>query len=177
MGFHFDGLHAVTHLSLCSQVNVLPNLAKPAKWIKEFCDRAKEVAPNYMRRTRRLRSVQAARGSVINHHPNLALTAVQIYGLVKSASLAKPTSTLTAGLPHFATNWPWVRGRDLRRAHVTLELRVLLARLWRASVAPAPAPCLPRQHISGLFASYGPASSNILFECQLRPLVDPSLHK
>ena len=120
----------MTHLSSSSQVEVFPNLAPPAKWIRERFERVKETVPNYMRpRYFALvisEAYKAARSSVIDQcsvfvssghafTQDLALTAVQMYGLVKSASLdpAKPTPALAAGLPHFTTNWARCWGRDV----------------------------------------------------------------
>ncbi len=111
-------------------MDAFPNLATPAKWIRERFERVKETVPNYMRpRYFALvisEAYKAARGSVIDQcsvfvssghafTQDLALTAVQMYGLVKSASLdpAKPTPALAAGLPHFTTNWARCWGRDV----------------------------------------------------------------
>ncbi|KAF8202559.1 glycoside hydrolase family 13 protein [Pholiota molesta] len=118
------------HERLSYQVDVFPKLAKPAQWFKERFDRVKKTVPNYMRpkyfgivvseayKAARRAVVEQCSDFVASGHAfthDLALTAVQMYGQVKSASLdpGKSTPSLAAGLPHFTTNWARCWGRDV----------------------------------------------------------------
>lgn len=114
----------------CSQTNRLPHLARPAAWFKGRFDRIKTSVPNYLRpkyfalviftayKAARRAVVEQCSEFILSGHDfthDLALCAVQMYGLVNSASLdpAKPTPSLAAGLPHFATSWARCWGRDV----------------------------------------------------------------
>ncbi|KAF8511839.1 glycoside hydrolase family 13 protein [Hysterangium stoloniferum] len=109
---------------------VLPNLRQPANWFKERFDRIKVDVPSFLRPKYFAMVVyeayKAARRAVIEQqdefvsdgHPfihDLALCAVQMYGLVQTASLdpEKPVPSLAAGLPHFTTGWARCWGRDV----------------------------------------------------------------
>ncbi|KDR65730.1 hypothetical protein GALMADRAFT_81520 [Galerina marginata CBS 339.88] len=118
------------HERMSHQVDNFPNIAKPAQWIKERFDRVKDTVPNYMRpkyfalviseayKAARRSAMEQCSDFVASGHDltqNLALCAVQMYGLVKSASLdpSVPTPSLAAGLPHFTTGWARCWGRDV----------------------------------------------------------------
>ncbi|KAF5316807.1 hypothetical protein D9619_006196 [Psilocybe cf. subviscida] len=118
------------HERLAYQSDIFPNLAKPAQWLKERFDRVQATVPNYMRpkyfalviaeayKAARRVAVEQCSDFVSSGHSftqDLALCAVQMHGLVKSASLdpAKPAPSLAAGLPHFTTEWARCWGRDV----------------------------------------------------------------
>jgi len=119
-------LRALTH----RQTGDLPRLAKPAAWLKARFDIINKTCPQFMRPKYFalviVTAYKAARKSVVEQcsefissgHSfthDLALAAVQQYGLVKSASIdpAKPVPSLAAGLPHFAAGWARCWGRDV----------------------------------------------------------------
>lgn len=108
----------------------MPNLAKPAQWFKERFERIKATVPPFLRpkyfalvvseayKAARRAVVEQCSEFVLSGHSftqDLALCAVQMYGLVNSASLdpGKPTPSLAAGLPHFAAGWARCWGRDV----------------------------------------------------------------
>ncbi|KAI0078663.1 glycoside hydrolase family 13 protein [Panus rudis PR-1116 ss-1] len=115
---------------LFKQSDTFPNLEKPAQWFQERFDRVKTSVPPFLRPKYFAivisEAYKAARRSVIEQcsefvasgHSfthDLALCSIQMHGQVQSASLdpAKPTPSLAAGLPHFATGWARCWGRDV----------------------------------------------------------------
>ncbi|KAG6335732.1 hypothetical protein ID866_3356 [Astraeus odoratus] len=115
---------------LSTQMDTFPNLAAPIQWFLERFQRIRGNAPPYLRpkffAIVIVEAYKAARRAVIeqcsefvsNGHDftqNLAMCAVQMHGMVKSASLdpGKPTPSLAAGLPHFSSGWARCWGRDV----------------------------------------------------------------
>lgn len=112
------------------ETDTLPHLAKPAAWYKERFDIIKATVPSFMRPKYFalviFEGYKAARRAVMEQMSDfilsgtefthdLALCAVQMYGLVKSASINpnKPVASLAAGLPHFTAGWARCWGRDV----------------------------------------------------------------
>ncbi|GAA5939281.1 hypothetical protein JCM1841_004844 [Sporobolomyces salmonicolor] len=112
------------------QTDVFPSLAAPAAWLKSRFDIIKKrVAPflrpkyfafviNVAFKAARDRALSQCsplirEGTAFTHA--LALTSVQMYGQVKSASLDahKTVPSLAAGLPHFTAGWARTWGRDV----------------------------------------------------------------
>lgn len=112
------------------QVETLPRLAKPAKWFKERLDSIKASSPPFLRpkhfailishayKAARRAAVEQMSEFIVSGHDfthNLAMCSIQMHGLVQSASLdpGRPTPSLAAGLPHFASGWARCWGRDV----------------------------------------------------------------
>ena len=118
------------------QSKELPRLAKATDWFKHRFDAIQSQAPAFMRpkyfamvinaayKAARDRALAQMSPFVKGGHRfthNLALVAVQMLGIVKSASLDPFTNKacLAAGLPHFTAGWARSWGRD-----VCISLRV-----------------------------------------------------
>jgi glycogen debranching enzyme len=117
-------------LIVARQTGTFPHLKQPAEWFEARFDRVKKTVPPFLRPKYFAiiisEAYKAARRSAVEQMSefvssgttftqNLALCAVQMHGIVQSASLdpAKPTPSLAAGLPHFATGWARCWGRDV----------------------------------------------------------------
>lgn len=129
----------------------LPRLSKPAKWLNDRFVLIRSTCPSFMRpkyfslviytayKAARKAVVEQCSDFVASGHSlthNLALCSVQMYGLVKSASISpsKPVASLAAGLPHFAAGWARCWGRDV--VSRKLEIRGYPASLPGHSSSP-----------------------------------------
>ena len=107
--------------SLPRQFKIFPNLEKPADWLKERFDAIKSTVPSFMRpkyfaqvineayMAARQRAISQMSSFVTEGHDftqSLALCAVQMNGMVKSASLwpDKDSASMAPGLPFFSAS-------------------------------------------------------------------------
>ncbi|CCM02450.1 uncharacterized protein FIBRA_04549 [Fibroporia radiculosa] len=127
-----EGTWALDYVSsrLSRQVDKFPKLKKPAQWFKERFERIKANVPPFLRpkyfaiiiseayKISRQLAIEQCSEFVSSGHSftqDLALCSVQMHGMVQSASLdpGKPSPSLAAGLPHFASGWARCWGRDV----------------------------------------------------------------
>ncbi|KAI1396592.1 glucanotransferase domain of glycogen debranching enzyme-domain-containing protein, partial [Hypoxylon fuscum] len=121
--------YTLGRLERISQQPEFTGLAKPAAWLKERFDAIRSIPnfllPRYFALVVRTaytaafeRGLELMNDKVQNgqwFHHSLAMTSVQMTGLIKSASLwpKKLVPSLAAGLPHFAVEWARCWGRDV----------------------------------------------------------------
>ncbi|KAF8308227.1 glycoside hydrolase family 13 protein [Clavulina sp. PMI_390] len=129
-----DGTWALDYITdrLTRQLEEFPRLAEPVKWFQKRFELIKTSVPNFLRPKYFaiiiITAYKAARRAVVEQcsdfissghsfTQNLALTSVQMYGQVKSASITPDPSvrkaSLAAGLPHFTAGWARCWGRDV----------------------------------------------------------------
>ncbi|KAG2039901.1 glycoside hydrolase family 13 protein [Suillus americanus] len=127
-----QGLWALDYIysRLQKQTIQFPKLVQPAQWFKERTERIKTSVPSYLRpkyfailistayKAARRTAIEQCSEFVYTGHDftqSLAMCAIQMHGMVQSASLdpAKSTPSLAAGLPHFGTGWARCWGRDV----------------------------------------------------------------
>ncbi|KZT43121.1 glycoside hydrolase family 13 protein [Sistotremastrum suecicum HHB10207 ss-3] len=127
-----DGVWALDyiHSRLSQQTNTFPRLAKPAAWFQDRAQAIETSVPAFLRpkyfaitiseayKAARRAAIEQFSDFVTSGHDftqDLALCAIQMHGLVKSASLdpSKPVPCLAAGLPHFSAGWARTWGRDV----------------------------------------------------------------
>ncbi|PWN52853.1 putative 4-alpha-glucanotransferase [Violaceomyces palustris] len=118
------------HSRLERQLHTFPHLAAPAAWMKERFDAIKEHVPSFLRpkyfamvinsaynaaRARALEQMSPFVQKGDEFTKSLAMCAVQMNGLVKSASLwpDRDSASMAAGLPFFAASWARMWGRDV----------------------------------------------------------------
>jgi glycogen debranching enzyme len=133
----------------CRLADSFPHLKEPANWVKSRFDRIESSVPAFLRpkyfaivvyelykacRRAAIEQMSEFIASSDSFTQNLALTSVQMYGHVTSASLnpGKPVPSLAAGLPHFASGWARTWGRD-----VFISLRGLFLTTGNFSAARA----------------------------------------
>lgn len=133
------------------QTDVFPALAKPAAWFRERFDLIKQHVPPFLRpkyfafvinvafKAARDRAISLCapliqKGTSFVHQ--LALTSVQMYGQVKSASLdaKKSTPSLAAGLPHFTAGVSGELSFSPSEARISHVLCLQWARTWGRDV-------------------------------------------
>jgi len=126
-----------------------PNLKGPVEWLEERINLIKAKIPAFMRpkyfallvytaykaskeRAIALCSPFIRQGTVFIHA--LAMTAIQMYGLVPSASLDPKESLpcVAAGLPHFSSGWARTWGRDCAISASGLFIKTGLFEIARA---------------------------------------------